>query len=194
MDRDFIEKLREVESIVNQGKKHLISHMWLVDRDALIDSLQELRGAVPAAIQDANSINASRSQILGDAKRFSDNMLAEATARARTLQQETETRVSQMITDAQNWADQARREAEDSAQRMLADAEDKAATLVTQTEVMRRAEVHAREINEEAVQRGNALYHEAMDKAQEILGGVEHTLAERINELRRFRTDIGQYR
>ncbi|MCL2544783.1 MAG: hypothetical protein FWE77_02560, partial [Clostridia bacterium] len=114
MDRDFIEKLRGVESIVNQGKKHLISHMWLVDRDALIDALQELRAAVPAAIQDANSINASRSQILGDAKRLSDNMMAEATAHARLAQQEAEARVSQMVSEAQNWADQARREAEDT--------------------------------------------------------------------------------
>ena len=194
MDRDFIEKLREVESIVNQGKKHLISHMWLVDRDALIDALQELRAAVPAAIQDANSINASRSQILGDAKRLSDNMMAEATAHARQLQQEAEARVSQMVGEAQNWADQARREAEDSAQRMVEDAEHQAAALVTQTEVMRRAEVRAREINEEAVQRGNALYHEALEKSMEIVVAAEQVIAERANELRRFRAEMGQYR
>ena len=194
MDRDFIEKLRGVESIVNQGKKHLISHMWLVDRDALIDALQELRAAVPAAIQDANSINASRSQILGDAKRLSDNMMAEATAHARLAQQEAEARVSQMVSEAQNWADQARREAEDTARRLLEDAERQAAALVAQTEVMRRAEVRAREINEEAVQQGNALYHEAMDKSMEILAAAEQVLAERTTELRRFRAEMGQYR
>lgn len=194
MDRDFLEKLREVESIINQGKKHLISHMWLVDRDALYDALQVLRAAVPAAIQDANSINATRSQILGDAKQFSDKLLAETTARARQLQQEAEARVQQMVAEAQNWADQARREAEDTAHRMLDEAEDQAAALVNQTEVARRAELLARELHDEAVKQSNAMYHDALENAQEVLASAEQTLTERAGELRRFRSELTQYR
>jgi len=194
MDRDFMEKLRDVENVISQGKKHLISHMWLVDRDALIDALQELRAAVPAAIQDANSINATRSQILGDAKQFSDKMLAETTARARQLQQEAEARVHQMVTEAQNWADQVRREAEDSAHLMMEEAESQSATLVSQSEVARRAEVLAREFHEEAVQQSNAMYHDTLSNAQEILADAEQALTERASELRRLRSELGQYR
>jgi len=193
MERDFGEKLQEVESIVSQGKKHLLSHMWLVDRDALIDAIQVLRAAVPAAIQDANNINASRSRILGDAKRFSDNTLAEATARARSLQQESEARASQVVAETEARVAQMQQEAEASARKMMEDAERRAAVLVSQDEIVRRSEVRAREINEEAVQRSNTVYHDALNKAEDLLAGAEQLLAERANEMRRYRAEIGQY-
>lgn len=194
MDQDFVEKLHEVENIINQGKKHLLSHMWLVDRDALMDALQELHTAVPAAIQDANNINASRSRILGDAKRFSDNMLAEATARARSLQQEAEARANQLLGETEARIAKLRADADAQARQMVDDAERQAAALVAQTEIVRRAEVRAREINEEAVQRGNTIYHDAVDKAEDILAGAEQLFAERTNELRRYRAEVAQYR
>ncbi len=194
MDREFNERLHEVENIINQGKKHLLSHMWLVDRDMLMDSLQELRGALPAAIQDANNINASRSRIMGDAKRFSDTMLAEAAARARTIQQEAEARVNQMLGDAEMRVAQMRQDSESQAHQIIDDAERQATALVAQTEIMRRAEVRAREVNEEALQHANGVYQEALSNAESILGRAEQLFGECNNELRRLRADLTQYR
>ncbi len=194
MDREFNDKLGEVENIINQGKKHLLSHMWLVDRDALMDALQEMRVAVPAAIQDANNININRSRILGDAKRFADNTLAEATARARTLQQDAEARARQILEEADHYAAQTRADAEANAHDIIEEAERRAEALMEQTEVMRRAEVKAREITEEATEHGNAIYQDALNRTEDMLAAAEQVFAERTSELRRFRSEIDQYR
>ncbi len=194
MDREFNDKLGEVYNIINQGKKHLISHMWLVDRDALNDALQQLREAVPSAIQDANNINASRNRILGDAKRFSDSTLAEAQQRARTMQQEAEARARQMMEEAEQAAARIRRETDAQVQAILEDTERKVQAMVADTEVMHRAEVRAEEIIEEAIVRGNGIYHEALDKTEEILDAAEKLFGERHAELRHYRGELNQMR
>lgn len=90
MDSVVIELLNELEHELTQTKKGLFSDKSLVDADACLDIIDEIRESLPNEIERAQNIMKERRQILVDAEEEAKQCIATAQQTADQMVAEDE--------------------------------------------------------------------------------------------------------
>lgn len=157
--------LDELVALVESARAMPLSSSCVLPREEALDLLDEVRVALPQALEDAREVLVAREELLGQARDRRDRVTEEARAEA-----------DRMLTDAREAAD-----------RMLADARANAAELVSADGVRRAAEAEARGVLEAAADRARQLRADADAYADQRLAGLEDTLVRLLGTVERGR-------
>jgi cell division septum initiation protein DivIVA len=157
--------LDELVALVESARGLPLSASCVVPREEVLDLLDELRAALPDALENARGVLAAREELLGQARDRRDQATGEARAEADRL-----------LTGA-------RAEAE----RVLTAARADAERMVSADGVRRAAEAEARGVLEAAQARADRLRADADAYADERLAALEDTLGRLLGTVERGR-------
>lgn len=122
---DIIFLLERLESLVATGKSLPLTRNAVVDRDAILDLVDQLRVAIPEEVRAAKRINAEGERILEKAEDEARSIISRAQEQAafligeRGLLERAEAEGYQVIGDARAQAEQTRAGADDYALALL---------------------------------------------------------------------------
>jgi len=152
-------------ALVESARAMPLSASCVLPREEVLDLLDEVRAALPQAMEDARDVLAAREELLGQARDRRDQVAGEARAEADRL-----------LADARAEAD-----------RLLADARATADRLVSEDGVRRAAEAEARGVLDAAADRARRMKAEADAYADGRLATLEDTLARLLGTVERGR-------
>ncbi|MCR5282049.1 MAG: hypothetical protein K6E18_01655 [Lachnospiraceae bacterium] len=113
MSSKFEQMIDDIEDYIQNCKpKPLSNTMILVNRDELLDMLQELRQKTPVEVSRYQKVISNKEAILNDARKKAEDMLNEAAVHTNELVSETEI-MQQAYGQAQKIVDMASEQAED---------------------------------------------------------------------------------
>jgi cell division septum initiation protein DivIVA len=162
--------LDELVALVESARAMPLSSSCVLPREEALDLLDELRAALPEALEDAREVLVAREELLGQARDRRDRITEEARAEAeRTLTA-----------------------ARDAADRLLSDARASAAHMVSADGVRRAAEAEARGVLEAAADRSRKLKADADAYADQRLASLEDTLGRLLGTVERGRELLAQ--
>jgi cell division septum initiation protein DivIVA len=162
--------LDELVALVESARAMPLSSSCVLPREEALDLLDELRAALPEALEDAREVLVAREELLGQARDRRDRVTEEAREEADRL-----------VTEARAEAD-----------RVLEDARRTAARLVSEEGVRRAAEAEARGVLEAAQDRAARMKADADAYADERLATLEDTLARLLGTVERGRALLGR--
>lgn len=87
---DVVELLAELEEVVEKGIEIPFIKKTFLDKDKLLDIINDISLAIPEEIRNAKSVTADRERILAEAQRQADAKIKEAEHRAISLIDEHE--------------------------------------------------------------------------------------------------------
>lgn len=157
--------LDELVALVESARAVPLSASCVVPREEVLDLLDELRAALPDALEDARGVVAAREELLGQARDRRDRAIEDARAEADRL------------------VGSARAEAD----RVLAGARADAERMVSADGVRRAAEAEARGVLEAARDRAERMRADADAYADERLASLEDTLGRLLGTVERGR-------
>lgn len=157
--------LDELVALVESARAMPLSASCVLPREEALDLLDELRAALPAALEDAREVLATREELLGQARDRRDRVTEDARAEA-----------DRVLTSARAEADQ-----------VLAAARAGAERMVSADGVRRAAEAEARGVLEAAADRAAQMKADADAYADERLATLEETLARLLGTVERGR-------
>ncbi len=157
--------LDELVALVESARAVPLSASCVLPREHVLDVLDELRAALPKALQDAREVLVARQELLGQARDRRDRATGEARAEAERV-----------LSAATAEAD-----------RLLAAARAEAALLVSADGVRRAAEAEARGVLAAARERADRLRADADAYADARLAALEVTLARLLGTVERGR-------
>jgi vacuolar-type H+-ATPase subunit H len=99
-----------LESILSSGLRVPLTNKAIIDEQALLDAIDQMRITIPEEIKQAKRISQDRERLLANAQAEADQVLASARERAAYLLQDKELSKSAEIR-AQGIIDEARKEA-----------------------------------------------------------------------------------
>lgn len=126
---DLEAQISELEEMVSKARRVPLSSSIMVSEKGLFDLIDQLRANLPEELKQARWIIKERSEMLDEARRESDKILAEARMRAEEMVAETEVvraakkESAEMLEEARSNARKIRLEAEDYADEKLANLE-----------------------------------------------------------------------
>ena len=157
--------LDELVALVESARAMPLSSSCVIPREEALDLLDELRAALPPALEDAREVMATREELLGQARDRRDRV----------------------TTDAREEADRVLSAARAAADRLLADARAAAGRMVSADGVRRAAEAEARGILQAAEERAGRLKADADAYADERLAVLADTLSRLLGTVERGR-------
>jgi len=157
--------LDELVALVESARALPLSTSCVVPREDVLDLLDELRAALPDALEDAREVVAGREELLGQARDRRDRAIGDARAEADRL-----------LAGARAEAD-----------RLLATARADAERMVSADGVRRAAEAEARGVLEAARERADRLRADADAYADQRLAALEDTLGRLLGTVERGR-------
>jgi phosphate uptake regulator len=122
---DIIFLVERLESLIANGKRLPLTSNVVVDQNAALGLIDELRAAVPQEVKDAKRINLERDDILDRAHDEAERVLARAQEQAaflideRGLTQAADEAGRRIIAEAQDQAEEVRRGADEYAVSVL---------------------------------------------------------------------------
>jgi cell division septum initiation protein DivIVA len=161
--------LDELVALVESARAVPLSASCVLPREHVLDLLDELRAALPRALEDAREVLVARQELLGQARDRRDRVTAEA-------RQE---------------ADRVLSAAREEAERVLGAARADAERMVSAQGVRRAAEAEALGVLEAARERADRLRAEADAYADERLAALEDTLGRLLGTVQRGREVLG---
>ena len=157
--------LDELVALVESARAVPLSASCVVPREEVLDLLDELRAALPDALEDARGVVAAREELLGQARDRRDQAIGDARAEADRL-----------VAGARAEADRVRAAARADAERM-----------VSADGVRRAAEAEARGVLAAARERADRLRADADGYADEKLAALAETLSRLLGTVERGR-------
>ena len=127
---DIIFLVERLESLIANGKKLPLTTNVVVDQNAALGLIDELRVAVPEEVRAAKRINSEGERIIEKAQEEAERIVAKAQEQAafligeRGLTQSAERQSTAIIADAHSDADEIRRGADEYAVSVLVGLED----------------------------------------------------------------------
>jgi hypothetical protein len=122
---DVLVLIDKLDDLVHNAKAVPLTDQVRIDREEIYDILDQMRATIPEEIKQARWIVKERQEMLAEAKREVDRLLAEAREQAVREASQTEiVKIAQdIVDDARREAREARLEMEDWADSMLASLE-----------------------------------------------------------------------
>jgi len=121
--------LEELVALVETARALPLSASCVLPRERVLELLDELRAALPRAIDDARDVVATREELLGQARDRRDRAVADAAARAAAILSAARAEHERLVS-----ATDVRRAAEAEARGVLQAARDRAERLRTEAE------------------------------------------------------------
>lgn len=87
---DIVELLAELEELIEKGIEIPIIKKTFLDREKLLDIINDISLSIPEEIREAKAINEDREKILSDAQRLADAKIKEAEHKVVSLIDEHE--------------------------------------------------------------------------------------------------------
>ena len=145
----------------------LASDKCMVERDKVLDMLDEIISQLPVEIKQSKTIVESRNELIGQARREAENLMREAQEKAdkliseeaiyqetkrqcREMVQQTQTRMAELRKASNDYMDDALRRAEEAVAMSLEDVRDTRAKFKALVEAQERRSAAAAENNNEA--------------------------------------------
>ena len=134
----LLEILDDLAGLLENARPLLMSSDIRVDRDRALGLVDELRDALPTQVSRADEMLGDAQQVLDDANRQAEEIVATARARAIELVAQEQVvvqakaRASDILAEAEQQAEGLRSDADDYCDRRLADFEEDLAGLATQ--------------------------------------------------------------
>lgn len=145
----------------------LASDKCMVERDKVLDMLDEIISQLPVEIKQSKTIVESRNELIGQARREAENLMREAQEKAdkliseeaiyqetkrqcREMVQQTQTRMAELRKASNDYMDDALRRTEEAVAMSLEDVRDTRAKFKALVEAQERRSAAAAEDNNEA--------------------------------------------
>ena len=145
----------------------LASDKCMVERDKVLDMLDEIISQLPVEIKQSKTIVESRNELIGQARREAENLIREAQEKAdkliseeaiyqetkrqcREMVQQTQTRMAELRKASNDYMDDALRRTEEAVAMSLEDVRDTRAKFKALVEAQERRSAAAAEDNNEA--------------------------------------------
>ena len=145
----------------------LASDKCMVERDKVLDMLDEVISQLPVEIKQSKTIVESRNELIGQARREAENLMREAQEKAdkliseeaiyqetkrqcREMVQQTQTRMAELRKASNDYMDDALRRTEEAVAMSLEDVRDTRAKFKALVEAQERRSAAAAENNNEA--------------------------------------------
>lgn len=145
----------------------LASDKCMVERDKVLDMLDEIISQLPVEIKQSKTIVESRNELIGQARREAENLIREAQEKAdkliseeaiyqetkrqcREMVQQTQTRMAELRKASNDYMDDALRRTEEAVAMSLEDVRDTRAKFKALVEAQERRSAAAAENNNEA--------------------------------------------
>ncbi len=162
--------LDELVALVESARALPLSASCVLPREQVLDLLDELRAALPKALEDAREVLVARQELLGQARDRRDRVTGDARAEADRLLGAATAKADRLLTAA-------RAESE---------------RLVSEAGLRRAAEAEARGVLEAARQRADRLRADADAYADRRLATLEETLSRLLGTVERGREVLGR--
>ena len=168
----------------------LISEAWsmplsggkvMLDRDRVMELINEIKAVMPGDIQQAKAIVESRNELAAAARRDADAIIMAAEDRARTLVNE-----SAIYTEAKRAANEIATVAATKAKETLSNADQQARQTIA------NAEAHASELVKNAEAKSRDLRIATSQFVNDALTRSEESVAAALNELHRVKQQFKQ--
>lgn len=206
----------ELEQEIAASKKGLLSNLFLVDKEYILELCAKIRADVPEDIKDCQNLLREEQRIVTEANRKANNIVTEAENKAHTrladaeesarqksekadryderVRAEADEYAQQTRANAEAYAAQVRANSEQEASSRIAEAEQHARELVEQTEIMRQANQRARETVERADAQARDMFLNTLDEAEKMLKDLDECFARHSSDLYNYRVKLSQYR
>lgn len=159
MELHSIEMLEELESMIDNGKKSLMSGRISVDKNELLAVIDELKSILPDEIIQANEY-------------YRDS---------RELKDATEHEADLIIAQANKEADEIVNKAQNDAEMIIADANGEADAIVKEAHHQQAELIAEHRITQIATERGNDIVNQANERAAEIKRATMKYLDDKLN-------------
>ena len=186
--------INELETMLEGLRKVPLSNSYVIDRDAAMDIVTELRDRLPVEMREASNLIRQQNRILQNANRLADSKVAEAESQARQVQQDAQDHADQIVADAEARARERETLSQEQAQRTIESAERKAEERTNQTAILKRAETQANELIAKAQGEAQRIYLMNLDHCEAMLKNVEDRAIEIADVLRRSRNELNDTR
>ncbi|HZJ78800.1 MAG TPA: hypothetical protein VFD52_08390 [Clostridia bacterium] len=204
--------LEKIEDKLDNGTSLAIVGKTIVDAKSIRTYIEDIRLNMPTVIENAYSITADRSKIIGDAKAQANETVANAKKKAETLTSKAKQKVDEYLTKSEEYSAKVMTKAEEEAETILINAREQAATLLEENEITRQAKSYAEQIRKNAQDERTAMLNDAKQMADEviaraqkwsseiriaasgfvdeIINGTEFTLSESLDEIRTAKQNL----
>ena len=159
MELHSIEMLEELESMIDNGKKSLMSGRISVDKNELLAVIDELKSILPDEIIQANEY-------------YRDS---------RELKDATEHEADLIIAQANKEADEIVNKAQNDAEMIIADANGEADAIVKEAHHQQAELIAEHRITQIATERGSDIVNQANERAAEIKRATMKYLDDKLN-------------
>lgn len=151
----------------------------LVDVEAYMKIINNIRGNLPLAIQYANELVLDRAIILSDAHETAAIRTESATANAKSIMDTANDEAGQILYDAN-----------EKAEKIINDAQIRASSLVSQSAITISAQNEARNIVAEARVKASDIERDAKEYSEKLLGNIEREFLSVVDKVRDMRSRL----
>ena len=133
---DILNLLERIEDIIEDASKFLLSSKVMIDKEEVLEVINEIRLKMPDEINRASWVSKERQRILNEAQNEAEELISKVTEQQKTLIEESE-----ITRQAKKYANQLIQEAEQKANEMKSGAYDYS------DEILSKLQEKIREIN-----------------------------------------------
>ena len=159
MELHSIEMLEELEDMIENGKKSLMSGRVSVDKNELLAVIDELKSILPDEIIQANEYYKDSRELRDSAEHEADTMIAQANKEA-----------DEIVDKAQS-----------DAEAIIADANSEADAIVKEAQRQQAELISEHRITQMATEQGNEIIGQANERAAEIKRAMKKYLDDKLN-------------
>ena len=159
MELHSIEMLEELEDMIENGKKSLMSGRVSVDKNELLAVIDELKSILPDEIIQANEYYKDSRELRDSAEHEADTMIAQANKEA-----------DEIVDKAQS-----------DAEAIIADANSEADAIVKEAHSQQAELISEHRITQMATEQGNEIIGQANERAAEIKRAMKKYLDDKLN-------------
>ncbi|MDQ1306758.1 MAG: hypothetical protein QG671_2590 [Actinomycetota bacterium] len=176
---EIFDRIDDVADVIEGAKAMPLSQSCVVPRGEVLDLLEDVRAAIPDSVREADVLLRRRDDILADAQRESDVMVASA-----------KTEVARLRSEGADAVDRARADAAREADRIIAEARIHAERMVADHEISAEARRQGAEAVDHARREADRVRMQADGYAASRLADLEDALAGALNEVRRGQSQV----
>lgn len=176
---EMLDRLDELADMVETAKSLPLSQSCVLPRADLLDLIDEVRAALPDTVREADVVVQQRDDILDDAERESQAIVAEAEAAA-----------TKIINEATEIANNRRSAAAAEAEQVLAEARMQSALIVDSHTITVTARDEANRVIDEATEKAEMIVVSTKHRATTLLAKAEQSLSSALDEVHRSLAEL----
>lgn len=176
---EIFDRIDDMADLIEGAKSMPLSQSCVVPRGEALDLLEDVRAAVPESVREADVLLRRRDDILADASRETEAMVAAARVE-----------VARTRSEAADAVERARADAAREADRIVAEARARAERLVAHHEILAEARQQAADLIADARRDCDDIRARTDSYLESKLGHTEDALGAALDEIRRGRAQV----